>query len=91
MLFRRGKNEDDVCWWFLQCLQESIEGLSRKHVHLVNDKHLVLSCLRRDACLLHQGLDMLHTIVGGCIKLEDVQRAALGKSLAALAFSAGIT
>ncbi len=52
---------------------------------LVDDEHLVLAYLRRDAGLLHQGLDLVDTIVAGGIQLEDVVGALLIESLAALA------
>ena len=56
-----------------------------EHVDLIDDEHLVLAYLRRDAGLLHQGLDLIDTIVAGGIQLEDVVGALLIESLAALA------
>ena len=88
VLLGGGENKDDVCRRFLKRLEESVEGGRRQHVHLVDDENLVLAHLRRNACLLHERLDMLHRVVAGGIKLEDVVRALFGKSLAALALSA---
>ena len=67
-----------MCWWFLQGLQKGIESGRRKHVHLVDDEHLIFSHLRRYSRLLHKALDMLNTIVAGSIKLKYIQRALLG-------------
>ena len=80
-----------MCWRFFQSLQEGIEGLSRKHMHLVDDKHLVFSCLRWYMRLLHQIFDLLYTIVGGSIQFEDVQRTSFCKCLTAFALSTGIS
>ena len=43
---------------FFQCLQKGIECGGRQHVYLVNDIHLVLADLGRDAYLLNQGTDV---------------------------------
>ena len=91
MLLCGSQNEDDVGRRLLQCLQKSVEGSSREHVYLVDDKHFVSAKLRRNACLLHQGLDMLHRVVRGGIKLEDVQRTLLVKRLTAFTFVTGLT
>ena len=60
MLLGGGQNEYHVCGWLFQRLQKSIEGGGREHVHLVDDKYFVFAQLRRDARLLHQGLDVLY-------------------------------
>ena len=91
MLLCGSQNENDVCGGLLQCLQECVEGCCGEHMYLVDDKHFVSAKLRRDACLLHQGLDMLHRVVRGGIKLEDVQRALLVKRLTAFTFVTGLT
>ena len=54
-------------------------------MYLVDDEHLVLTDLRRDARLLHQHLDVLHGVVRGSIQLEDVIRPLFVEGLAALA------
>ena len=73
VLLRRGEDEDDVCGRLLQRLEEGIEGGRREHMYLVDDEHLILAQLRRDARLLHQRLDMLHGVVRGGVELEDVE------------------
>ena len=52
-----------MCRRFLESLEESVERSLREHVHLVDDVYAILSYLRRDADLIHQGLDVLDTIV----------------------------
>ena len=49
---------------------------------------LVRARLRRDAGLLHQGLDLVNAIVAGGIQFKDVVGALLVESLAALALVA---
>ena len=90
VLLGGGKNEDDMCRRFLEGLEEGIEGGRREHVHLVDDKDLVLTHLRRDARLLHQRLDVLHRVVGGGVEFEDVQRTLLIKRLARLTLVASL-
>ncbi len=60
MLLCRGENEYHVGRRFLKSLEEGIECCGRQHVHLVDDKHLVLPHLRRNTRLIHQLLDILH-------------------------------
>ena len=60
-----GEDEHHVSGRLLQSLQEGIEGLGGEHVHLVDDEHLVFSHLRRNARLVHQGLDVLDGVVAG--------------------------
>lgn len=90
VLLGRGEDEDDMGGRFLQRLEEGIEGLLREHVDLVDDKDLVAAHLRGDAGLLHELLDLIDTIVGRGIELEDVEGAALLKSLATLAGATGL-
>ena len=91
MFLRCGEDEDDMCGWFLQRLQEGVESCCRQHVNLINDKHLVLANLRRDARLLHQRLDVLHAIVGCSIELKDVKRALFVECLTAFTLSTSLT
>jgi len=72
MLLGRGKNEDHVCRRLLESLQKRVEGCCGKHVHLVDDEHLVASHLRRNACLLHERLDVLNRVVARGVEFEDV-------------------
>ena len=85
MLLGSGEDEDHMSRRLLQGLEEGIEGSCGEHVHLVDDEHLVLTDLRRDACLLHQHLDILHGVVRGSVQLEDVIRALLVEGHTALA------
>ena len=63
VLLRRGKDEDGMAGWFFQCLEKSIERLCGKHVYLVDDEHLILAYLRRNAYLLNQLADVIHRVV----------------------------
>ena len=58
MFLSGGQNENGMLWRFFQCLQKSIESGGRQHVHLIDDVHLVLADLGRDAYLLNQGTDV---------------------------------
>ena len=72
VLLGGGEDEDDVRWRLLQRLEKGVEGSGTQHVHLVDDEHLVFTHLRRDAGLLHQGLDLVNAIVAGGVQLKDV-------------------
>ena len=91
MFLRCSEDEDDVCGRLFQRLQEGVESCCRQHVNLINDKHLVLANLRRDARLLHQRLDVLHAVVRGSIELKDVKRALFVERLTRLTLSASLT
>ena len=84
VLLRSGENEHHMSWRLLQCLQKRVEGGSRKHVHLVDNEHLVASDLRRDARLFHQRLYVFDRVVACGVKLKDVERALLIKRLTTL-------
>ncbi len=91
MLLGGRQDEYHVCRRFLKSLQEGVECRCRQHVHLVDDKHLILTHLRRYSCLFHQSLDVLHRVVAGSVELKDVIRALFVERLAAFAFVAGLT
>ena len=88
MLLGSGEDEDDMLRWLFQRLEKGVEGSCREHVDLVDDKHLILAHLRRDAGLLHQNLNLVNTVVAGSIQLEDVVGTLLIEGTAALTFVA---
>ena len=90
MLFGRGEDEDGVCRWFFECLEEGVERRLRQHVHLVDDIDAVPSYLRGDTYLFGQRADVVHRIVRGGIQLMDVETASLVESAARFAFAAGL-
>ena len=57
---------------------------------LIDDKHAVTPCLRRDAHLLGQVADVVHAVVGRGIQLVDVVGALLVERLARRALVAGL-
>ena len=69
MLFCRCEYENGVCGRFLECLEESVERGLGQHMYLVDYVDAVFPDLRRYPDLLHKGLDVIYTVVGGCIKL----------------------
>ena len=88
VLLGGGKYEYGVCRRLLQSLEESVERLVRKHMHLVHDEHAVTADLRRDVDLLYQRLYILHAVVGSGIKLMYAVGPALLERTAGLAFAA---
>ena len=91
MFLGGGENKDDMLWRFLESLEERVECSRGQHMHLVDDKHLVLAHLRRDACLLHERLYLFHGVVAGCVQLENVVRTLLVESAAAFALATCFT
>ena len=88
MLLCCRKDEDCMCRRFLECLEECVERRRRKHVHLVDDIHTVLSDLWRYADLVHKGLDVIYTVVRCGIKFVDTVRPTFGKRKTRLADAA---
>ena len=82
LLLGSGKDEDSVCGRLFQRLEESIKGRLGKHVDLIDDEDAVTASLRRDAHLLGQVADVVHTVVGCGIQLIDVVGTLLVERLA---------
>jgi hypothetical protein len=57
-----------MCRRFFKRLEKSIEGSLREHMYLVDDIYTVFSHLRRYTDLIHQGLDILDSVVGSRVK-----------------------
>ena len=90
VLLGGGEDENGVCRRFLEGLQEGIERLRREHVDLIDDVHAVLAHLRRDLHLVHQRLDIFHTVVRGRIQLVDAVGPTLLEGDARFARAAGL-
>ena len=91
VLFGGGKDKDYMRRWFFQRLEKGVESSGTQHVNLVDDKHFIFSYLWRNAGLLHQGLDLVDTVVAGSIKLKDVEGTLLVECAAAFAIVACFT
>ena len=90
VLLRGAEDEHCVGGRFLEGFEEGVEGLRREHVDLVDDIHAVAPNLRRDLYLLQKGADVIHAVVGCCVELVDVVRAAFLERQAGFAFAAGL-
>ena len=88
VLFGRRQDEDSVRRGLLQRLEESVERGLGKHVDLVDDIDAVLAHLRRDLHFLHQGLDVVHGVVGRGVQFMDAVRPAFLEGDAGLALPA---
>ena len=91
VLFGSGKDKDYMRRWFFQRFEEGVESCGTQHVDLVDDKHFVFSYLWRNAGLLHQGLDLVNTVVAGSIQLKDIEGTLFVERATALAFVACLT
>jgi len=83
-----GEDELGIRRRFLESLEESVERRARKHVHLVDDIHLVFPHLRRYPHLVDEGADVVNTAVGSRIELKDVERSVVVEAHARLALVA---
>ena len=77
MFLGSGKNEDHKARRLLKRLQKRIEGIGGEHVHLVDDEHLVLARLGRDAHLFNEFADVVNRVVGSGIEFMDTKRTSL--------------
>ena len=57
---------------FLQSFEERIESGLRKHVHLVDDKHLVTSHLWWNLHLIYEFSNVIYGVVGSGIELMNI-------------------
>ncbi len=80
VLLGRGEDEDSIGWRLLKSLQKSVESARRQHVHLVDDKHPVLSRSGRDKHLIHQIAYIVYTIVRCRVKFHYVERPTFVES-----------
>ena len=62
---------------FLQRFQQRIESAGRKHVHLINDVHLVLSLCRPVGHFLADLTHIIHAVVRRGIDLDHIRRNAV--------------
>ena len=90
VFFRCGQDEDGMCRGLLKGFEEGVESALGQHVHLIYDVHAILSHLRRHLHLVHEGLDVLHGVVGGGVQLMDAVASALLETHAGLALPAGL-
>ena len=74
----------------LERLEESVEGLKRKHMDLVDDVDAVTAYLRRDTDLFGQRTNIVHRVVRCGVQFVDIERAALVERPARLALVAGL-
>ena len=90
VLLRGGQDENRVGRRFFKCLQEGVEGRLRQHVDLINDIHGIPPDLRRYLHLVHQGLDVIHAVVGRRVKFMNTERAPFLERAAGVALPARI-
>ena len=90
MLIRGAKYENRVCRRFLKSFEEGVECRLREHMHLVDDVHAVTANLRRYLDLVHQSLDVIHSVVGCGIEFADAVGAALRERQAGLTLPARV-
>jgi len=84
------QDEDDVWWWFLQGLEEGVEGFGGKHVDFVYDVDFVSGLGRHEANFFPKVPDFVNPPVGSGINLNEVQAAPFVYGYANLAAVAGL-
>ncbi len=89
VLLGGGEDEYGVCWRLLKRLEEGVERGLAQHMHLIDDIDRIASHLRRYLHLVHQGLDVLHAVIGGGIQLVYAVGTPLLERTARLALPAG--
>ena len=90
VLLGRRQNEHGMRGRLLKRLEESVEGLKRKHMDLVDDVDAVTAYLRRDTDLFGQRTNIVHRVVRCGVQFVDIERAALVERPARLALVAGL-
>ena len=77
-----GEQELNVRRRLFQGLQQRIEGVRRKHVHLIDQVHLVAAPGGRVLHILEQLAGVLHLGAAGGVHLDQIHEAALADFLA---------
>ena len=90
VLLGRRQNEHGMRGRLLERLEESVEGLKRKHMDLVDDVDAVTAYLRRDTDLFGQRTNIVHRVVRCGVQFVNIERAALVERPARLALVAGL-
>jgi len=80
--FRRGKDELHVRRRLFQCFEQGVEGLSRQHVHFVDDVDLEGALGRRVLAVLAQVTDLIDRIVGRPVDLDHIHAVSSHDRLA---------
>ena len=75
MLFGGGEYENHIRRRFLEGLEEGVECRLGEHMHLVDDEDAVAAYGRGYHHLFDEAAYIVDTVVGGGIKLYDVERA----------------
>ena len=89
MCLRRGQYKNHIRRWFLQCLKQGIKGSRRKHMHLIDDIHLIITLCRTIGHFLTDLTDIIHAIVGCGIDLDHIHGSSCLDCSAHLTFVAG--
>ena len=87
--FRGGQNKNDVGRRLLQGFKQRVECSHGKHVHLVDNVHLILSFSGAVGNFLPDLADIFHTIIGCRINLDYIHRSPGGNALTDRAFPTG--
>src|SRR5215469_14773565 len=72
----RRHHKDDVFGWFLESLQQGVEGGIRNLVCLIEDVNLIFVARRSIAGGVSQFADLIDTPVSGSVDLDDVHGVA---------------
>lgn len=88
---RGRENEDNMRRRLLYSFQQRVERRRRKHVHLVEDIHAVLTANRRVRKLVLKLVNVADAAVAGSVQLDDISGFVVGYLAAAFALKAGIS
>ena len=87
---RGGENEHQVLRRLLQDLQQGVEGREGQHVDLVDDIDPLFDSGGGVDGLVPQGPDLVHTVIGRGVQLQNVQKAAVLNAKAGGTGAAGV-
>ena len=85
----RGQDETGVRRRLFQRLEQGVKGAVGEHMHFVDDVDLVTALAGAKAYLVAQLADVVDTVVGGSVDLDQVDHAAFGDGDAGGALVAG--
>ena len=86
MNFCRSQNKNNVCWWFFQCFEQSIESRCRQHMNFVYDVNTVFCHNRQIVNLVQHVTDIFNRVVGGSVHFSNIVDGFIFNTFAHITF-----
>ena len=86
-----GKDKHHISGRLFESFKEGVERSLRQHVHLIDDKYTIFTCCWGYLHLVNKCANIIYTIIGSSIELNDVERTVFVKCATRVTLIASIT